>query len=216
MLPHTQIFLAGDVDENSYYQCAFKDVNVINDFKNMNVIKFTNNYRCKDNKLLERLDKLRNVMKKSNFDKKEILNHVLKDFNDRITTEKELIDTYNYKQDWILVSVTNDTNKTKSQTEYYTKLLEGEKYLCIKHNKEQIYNKLNGFPESYLVGEIAYDIIPNKRFEKRHGFTIHGFQGITIKNPERLFIDTKNIFCARQLYTALSRVEYLDQIHILK
>ena len=69
---------------------------------------------------------------------------------------------------------------------------------------------------SHLVGEIIYDPVDvTKRLEKRHGFTIHGFQGITVKTPDRLFIDSDKIFCPRQLYTALSRVEHLEQIHIL-
>ena len=154
-------------------------------------------------------------MKKTKFNNKKILDYVLKEFKDRITTEQHLIDTYDYKKDWVLVSVTNDTNRTKSQTEYYTNLLKGKKYLCVKHDRTQIYNKLNGLAAS-LVGEISYDLIkPSKRYELRDAFTIHGFQGITIKEPEKLYIDTNYIFCARQLYTALSRVEHLKQIHLI-
>ena len=54
-----------------------------------------------------------------------------------------------------------------------------------------------------------------KRFEKQNAFTIHSFQGLTIKDPEKLYIDLNNIFCARQIYTALSRVQKLEQIFII-
>lgn len=213
--PYSQIFLAGDVEKNAFYQCAFKDVEVINSFNKIKIIKFTHNYRCKDDKLLKKLNKLRAVMKSTDFDNYEILKHVKKSFKDNITTEQHLIDTYDYKNDWVLCSTTSDKCKDIPQTKYYTDLLEGEKYICTKHTKHNIYNKLNGQNES-LKGEIEFDLIKNnKRFEKRHGFTIHGFQGITIKNPNRLFIDTNHIFSPRQLYTALSRVEYLSQIYLL-
>lgn len=235
--PYSQIFLAGDVEKNAFYQCAFKGVNVINSFGKIKIIKFTHNYRCKDDKLLKKLNKLRDVMKSTDFDNYEILKHVKKSFKENITTEQHLIDTYDYKNDWVLCSTTSDkcrkpaqtdynnewvlcrttSDKYKDipQTKYYTDLLKGEKYICVKHTKHNIYNKLNGHNES-LKGEVEFDLLKNnKRFEKRHGFTIHGFQGITIKNPNRLFIDTNKIFSPRQLYTALSRVEYLSQIYLL-
>jgi hypothetical protein len=93
--------------------------------------------------------------------------------------------------------------------------LTGNKYLCIKHTADDVYKKLDGVQRD-LKGEILYDIEePTGKYELRHAFTIHSFQGITVKNPSRLFIDTKHIFCPRQLYTALSRVERLEQIYLL-
>lgn len=210
--PYSQIFIAGDVDKYGYYQCSFKDVQVINDFKGFQIIKFKKNYRCKDDVLLKKLNKLRKVMKTSKFNNNSIMNFVKKEFKDRYIKEDFLKETYDYKNDWVLCSTTNGD---ESQTKYYTELLKGDKYLCVKHSKNEIYTKLNG-GNACLQGEIIHDLEKiSKRFEKRHGFTIHSFQGITIKNPQRLFIDTNKIFTPRQLYTALSRVEHLGQIFLI-
>lgn len=213
LCPYSIIFIAGDIDENGdYYQCPFPKVNIIDSFKNMGFIKYTHNYRCKDDILLEKLNSLREYMKETDFNNESIKKYVLENFKDRITTEQFLKDTYNYKFDWVLCSTTNNDD---SQTKYYTNLLKGEKYLCVNHNRNDIYKKLNG-QKADLKGEILYNIIePTKKYEIRHAFSIHSFQGITIKNPSRLFIDTNKIFCSRQLYTALSRVERIEQIFLL-
>jgi len=209
--PYSQIFIAGDVDEYGYYQCAFKDVEVIKPIKK-ETIKFTTNYRCKDDILLQRLNNLRKYMKDTKFHNKKILQYVIDNFNDRIIDEQFLIDTYDYKKDWILVSITNGEN---SQTIYYSKLLKGKKYICKSHSKGDVYKRLEG-NDAYLNGDIVCDIKPSKRFIQQDAYTIHGFQGKTIKNPNRLFIDLNNIFCSRQLYTALSRVENLNQIYLIE
>jgi hypothetical protein len=209
---YSQIFIAGDIDVYGYYQCAFKDINVIKPIKNQ-IITFTHNYRCKDDILLKRLNDLREYMRNTNFNNDLILQYVKDIFNDRKTNEQYLIDTYDYKNDNILVSL---TKTEKSQTKYYTDLLKGNKYICISHSKDDVYKRLNG-KEAYLTGDIIYDMNKDiKRFIKQDAYTIHGFQGKTIYEPYRLFIDLKYIFCPRQLYTALSRVEYLDQIYLIE
>jgi len=212
--PYSIIFIAGDIDKDGdYYQCSFKDVNVISKFdKKWGFTEYIHNYRCKDNILLQKLNDLRTYMKETKFNNKLIVAYVIENFKDRITTEEYLTSTYNYKQDWVLCSTTESDD---SQTKYYTNLLTGNKYLCIKHTADDVYKKLDGVQRD-LKGEILYDIEePTGKYELRHAFTIHSFQGITVKNPSRLFIDTKHIFCPRQLYTALSRVERLEQIYLL-
>ena len=211
MCPYSQIFIAGDIDKKGYYQCAFKDVNVIKPESKKTII-FNHNYRCKDDELLKRLNDLRQYMKDTNFNNKKIIQYVKDNFDDRNIDEKFLIDTYDYKKDNILVSITNGE---RSQTDYYTKLLKGNKYICKKHSYNDVKQRLNG-EQSYLTGDIVYDVEPNERFIKQDAFTIHGFQGKTIKSANRLFINLNHIFCARQLYTALSRVEYLNQIYLLE
>lgn len=219
LLPYSQIILCGDVEfENNttnYYQCSLKDVKIYDNFQKFQIKQFTKNYRCKDDELLNRLINLRNKMKESDFDVNEITKYVRKEFKDRQITEEELIKKYNYKTDWVLCSTTDEENcKTIPQTKYYTELLKGKKYLCVKHNSHDIYKKLNG-EKICLRGEIITDINnTTKKYEQRDAFTIHSFQGLTIKNGN-LYVDTNRIFCPRQLYTALSRVEYLNQIFIL-
>ena len=210
--PYSQIFIAGDIDTKGYYQCAFEGVNVIKP-ELKKTIHFTTNYRCKDDNLLQKLNKLRRYMNMSDFNNYRIKHFVKKEFKDRIVDKQILIDTYDYKNDWILVSITNGK---KSQTEKYTKLLNGNKYICKKHTTDDVYKRLEG-KDAFLTGDIVYDLEkPLKRFQKQDAFTIHGFQGKTIKDPQRLFIDLNNIFCSRQLYTALSRVENLNQIYLIE
>lgn len=213
--PYTQFFLAGDIDRlGNHYQLSFKDVNVFNpkDLKNkIDIVEFRKNYRCKDPKLLNKLNKLRQFMKESKFDKDIITEWVKSVFKERIIKFNK--NGYDYKKDWILVSVINGDN---SQVKYYTELCDGKKYRCVKHNKTDIYKKLSG-EKAYLNGEIEIDLIePTKKWVKQDAFTIHSFQGITIKKGNKMFIDLNRLFDARQLYTALSRVEYLDQIYLIE
>ena len=119
---------------------------------------------------------------------------------------------YDYKNDWILVSVIEGE---RSQVKYYTDLCQGKKYRCVRHSSGELYKKLNG-GDAYLNGEIMLDLEKeNSKFVRQDAFTIHSFQGITIKKGQRMFIDMNRLFCARQLYTALSRVEYLDQVFLI-
>ncbi len=227
-LKHTQIIFSGDIDKyGNYFQCSFKDVNVIDKeiIDKLKFFEFTINYRCKDERLLKILTDLRKVMLISNFNTKEITKYTLKVLKDRIVEEKDLVINYDYKTCWVLCSTTNDRFDffededviNKSQTNHYTELLKdkGRKLLCVKHSKEDIYKKSQQVKNVFLKGEILYDIEENSKYKFRHAFTIHSFQGITIKKPDKLYIDTKKIFCPRQLYTALSRVEHLDQIYLL-
>ena len=223
LMPYTQFFLCGDLEysknEINFYQCNLKDCEIFNKVKDFNIINFTKNYRCKDEVLNKRLINLRKFMKDSNFNNKEIIKYTIENFKDRFIKEEKLKNNYNYKKDWVLVSTTNETEKNKMpQTKYYNQLLDGEKYKCVRHTKEDIYKKLDGY-DAYLNGDIIIDLNEDdkklKRFEKQNAFTIHSFQGLTIKDPEKLYIDLNNIFCARQIYTALSRVQKLEQIFII-
>ena len=217
MYPYVQFFLAGDIDYNGdYYQCSSADVeNVINpcEIKNMKFIQRTENFRVKDNILLERLNKLRKYMKKSNFDTYMITKYVEELFNDRMVDFQKSM--YDYKNDWILVSVINGK---KSQVDYYNNLCNGKKYKCIKHNSNDIYKKING-GEAYLNGEIITDPkedLQTSKWKRQDAYTIHSVQGMTVKSPSKVFIDLNFIFCARQLYTALSRCENLHQIYLIR
>jgi len=223
LMPYTQFFLCGDLEytknEIYFYQCNLKDCEIFNKVKDFNIINFTKNYRCKDEVLNKRLINLRKFMKDSNFNNKEIIKYTIENFKDRFIKEEKLKNNYNYKKDWVLVSTTNETEKNKMpQTKYYNQLLDGEKYKCVRHTKEDIYKKLDGY-DAYLNGDIIIDLNEDdkklKRFEKQNAFTIHSFQGLTIKDPEILYIDLNNIFCSRQIYTALSRVQKLEQIYII-
>ena len=220
LYPNTQFILLGDFEiyknELMYYQCSMKDVEVIDiDFIKKYDIKLhhtSQNYRCKDDKLLSLLNKIRDMTKK-NYSLDKLKKYCLDNFS--VVDEKYLIDNYNTEKDWILVSTTSEECKTEAQTKYYTKLLkDGVKHICVRHSSNEIYKKLNGDTSVKLKGEIAFESNYNKKFEKKEAFTIHSFQGLTIRDG-CLYFDINRLFDIRQIYTALSRVEYYQQIKIL-
>lgn len=198
----SQIYFLGDIDEDGFnYQCKFVNDKVINFNKVMEgrdsfVREKVKNFRCKDDILMSRMLALRSVMKATNGNFVKVRNCFNKLFADRVLPVK-----YNYKRDWILGS-TNEGNK-----EWDAKM-KGEKYACQYHNLSHIKKG------EALKGDISYDVKPNDRYAIQHAYTIHGFQGKTIRGG-KLIIDCRGMFDYEQFYTAVSRVEYLDQIYIL-
>jgi ATP-dependent exoDNAse (exonuclease V) alpha subunit len=173
-----------------------------------------------------------NIISDLNIQKKNIdLN--IKKMNRR--TDYHLLDTpYNYhlidtntietssKEHKALLNTIKTSSKIKIldltkkyDVDYYTNLFKHlPKYMCINHSFTDVEKRMNGDESIILTGEITYTEQP--RTELKHAFTIHSTQGITVKNPNKLFIDVNRIFDYQQLYTAISRVEYLDQIIIIK
>lgn len=97
--------------------------------------------------------------------------------------------------------------------------------LASQHRHNSEYTNLFNNIEKYLVKNNTRDfnngqIILHKptddiKVELTHGFTIHAIQGETIDNPHRLFIDTRNMFSDRMLYTAISRARNINQIFFI-
>jgi hypothetical protein len=161
---------------------------------------FNNNYRCKCPKLLELLNKCREMIK----DKKDlnfINNYIIKYFK----KENRIINIENLKKiydinDMILCG----TNNIK---DYYTENFKG-KFELIK-----LYITSNN--RHYSNGEI---LITNEKpkgvsSEERYSYTTHSIQGETAYN--KLFIDISKMFDERMFYTALSRAKYLEQIYLI-
>ena len=212
--PLSQLIFAGDIDEDGFaYQCKFKGVENLIDVSKYKLYNYSNNYRCKDKELMNRMLKIRDVMKNTDGDNKIIYKKFLHLFKDRFIYEENM--NYNYEKDWILVSTTNSVN---SLTKYYSNKFKGKKYICKRHEYGDIVKRFQGM-DSYLTGDIVIDnndeLINNKKFNQQDAFTIHGFQGKTIKKGSKMFIDMKSIFDYAQLYTAISRVEYLSQIFVI-
>jgi hypothetical protein len=201
LYPYSQIILSGDIDEDGFaYQCRFKDVEIFSN-KKFELIKNTTNYRCKDEKLMKVLTHLRYLMKEGAPD--NIIRRYLYSACEKIPRES-VGNHYDYTKDWILGSV-NSLNK-KWDEEFKV----AKKYCCQKHTLGDVI-KLRAGEEAYLKGMISFEEAPTKNFEIQHAYTIHGFQGKTIKGG-RLFFDMRRIFDMEQYYTALSRVEYLSQV----
>ena len=164
-----------------------------------NIITYNTNYRCKDEKLKQILDKLR-LMISQEKNKFEINKWVINEFKKlkRIISIEDLKEKYNVN-DMILCG----TNQLK---DYYTGLFTGkfpiEKYYVLENNR------------LYCNGEIVIGEKPLKtKSEIRHCFTTHSIQGETAEF--NLFIDSKKMFDSRMFYTAISRARYLHQIFII-
>lgn len=218
LYPNSQHILLGDMeiidDKLHYYQLSGKDVNVIDiDFfkkNNLHIEHNPNNFRCKEEKLLEILNETRRLQHKP---MDETITYITQKFG--ITSLDELKKNYDYKKNWVLCSTTNKELKEKPQTQFYTELLQGKKYLITRHTAMDVKKRLDG-QQATLKGEIVID--PEKVLEKhenRDAFTIHSFQGLTVSKEETLYIDIQRLFDIRQIYTALSRVEYFNQIRLL-
>jgi hypothetical protein len=82
-------------------------------------------------------------------------------------------------------------------------------HLVTSHAFGDPFRKLTD-PSIHLHGEILTEPTPNT--EIRNAFTIHSFQGITIKEPTKLFIDIENIYHPADIYTAVSRIQSISQI----
>lgn len=221
LYPYSVIICACDIDDDFfYYQCDFENVNVNIDKSKWKIKHFNTNYRCLDSDLLQLLFTLRKFMKKGGNTKQQV-EWVKKVFNNKhFIDENHLKHLYDYKKDWLLISTRNDENckDNISEATHFSNLLQGNKYVCrSKTTIEKVLAKINGDNSILLNGEIIVDPteeqLKKNKMEKTDGFTIHSIQGKTIE--DKIFISLKSIFCIRQIYTAISRARYLDQIYFI-
>ncbi|CAM9564621.1 unnamed protein product, partial [Ectocarpus fasciculatus] len=159
------------------------------------VIHHSADYRCKCPKLAELKQELRNLIS-SGAD----LSAIDKLGRERLPqiTVKELTERYQIN-DYILAG----TNASK---DYYTGLFAG------KFEQEKYYVTQNS--RDHSNGEILISAEkPNATCEIRHSYTTHSIQGESVS--ANLYIDRKTMFCARMLYTAVSRAKTIDQIYLV-
>lgn len=163
------------------------------DYSKFYQYEFKTNYRCKCPKLKEILDALRNMI---------ITNKPLREINDFFlaSLEQNKGTDENYNVNEYIICGTHD------EIDYYTQ----------KHSnkpKKWIIEKTN---EKYNAGTILIQEDKPASSALRHAFTGTATQGITIKSPEKLYISPDGLFCREMAYTVLSRVEYLDQVVLLR
>tara|TARA_R100000963_G_C4638055_1_gene101921 strand:+ start:763 stop:1707 length:945 start_codon:yes stop_codon:yes gene_type:complete len=159
-------------------------------------------YRCLCPKLQKRLFYLREIIKKDeyhmdlsrNFDWIKILR-----LEGNVKDLEWVKENYNYKKDLIICP-------TNRACDFYTNLFKHHKKYKITHNDKNDHKYSNG--DIKIDSEI--EGIPEKKYEKRHGYTIHAIQGETCENI--LFIEMCGMRDARMLYTAMSRARYLEKI----
>lgn len=151
----------------------------------------TKNYRCKDIRLLNLLNKLRSMVNKSSY---EINSFVINELADYIISDDKLKQMY--KIDDMILTPTNSLRQ-----KYSDMFSSMEKYYCLENTRE------------FSNGDIVIGEKPNCKCEIRHAYTVHSIQGETAKN--NLFIVANNMWDSRLFYTALSRAQYLSQIKII-
>ena len=162
---------------------------------------FNNNYRCKCPKLLQLLNKCREMIKDKK-DLKFINNYIINYFkeNKRVINLDKLKELYDIN-DMIL----SGTNNLKDA---YSEIFKG------KFEMKKLYITSNS--REYSNGEI---LITNEKpkgvsSDERYCYTTHSIQGETAY--DKLFIDISRMFDERMFYTALSRAQYLDQIYLIE
>lgn len=201
MYPYSQILMAGDYANGHYYQSSIGHPDKL--YHPASYIMLDTDLRSID----ELTRAFKRVMR--DFVDKGNLSEMRKFLLQRFKVEK--LDTIDYDMDFILTG-------THERVARYTEFLRKEDdaknhHLVMRHNMQDVFAKMKG-ETSYLHGEFAPEPIPG-RTQVHHAFTVHSFQGITIKSPQKCFIDIMHLSHPQDIYTALSRVQSIDQIHLV-
>lgn len=195
--PYSKLIIANDINTKGRpYQLSLEK-NIYKIPKDYHITEFTTNYRIKCDKLKLLALKVRNLI--------DLGLPALKLIEENIQriTKDELINLYNYKTDYILTSLKKGYDEHTNYVEQYSKLFNSPKFL-ITQNKHPYFN-----------GQITLDPDLKIQKEQRDAFTAHAIQGQTIKNPSKIFIDTRNLFDINQIYVMISRAEYISQIYLI-
>ena len=195
--PYSKLIIANDINTKGRpYQLSLEK-NIYKIPEDYHITEFTKNYRIKCNQLNLLALKVRNLI--------DLGLPALKLIEENIQriTRSELINLYNYKTDYILTSLKKGYDEHTNYVEQYSKLFNSPKFL-ITQNKHPYFN-----------GQITLDPDLKIQKEQRDAFTAHAIQGQTIKNPSKIFIDTRNLFDINQIYVMISRAEYISQIYLI-
>jgi hypothetical protein len=167
----------------------------INEYGFDKIIRYTTNYRIKDPKLKEILDKIRKIIENKEKNSDKLIIELLTKAGRYLPNELD-----NAKiGDYILCSTRAEMHQI---TEKFKDKYDKKKFYIKKTNKD------------YSNGDIIIsDTPPNLDYEERYAFTVHSVQGETIKT--KIFISKNKLFMKELLYTAISRAEYLDQIYLI-
>ena len=195
--PYSKLIIANDINSKGRpYQLSLEK-NIYKIPGDYHITEFTTNYRIKCNQLKLLALKVRNLIDLGLPALKLIEENI-----QRISRDK-LINLYNYKTDYILTSLKKGYDEHTNYVEQYSKLFNSPKFL-ITQNKHPYFN-----------GQITLDPDLKIQKEQRDAFTAHAIQGQTIKNPSKIFIDTRNLFDINQIYVMISRAEYISQIYLI-
>jgi hypothetical protein len=194
---HKFIFLAGDIDyDGKFYQCNLNNTVVKPYQLNCQFVTYKTNYRF-DEQLNQLLDGLRkcNTREKQN----EYINiH----FKNNIQSIENVI----YDDKCIGISDLNDTKNDDELTNYF----------LSKGTTPQYYIKTSYEFKGQFKGERLDEKPEHNNYECKLFKTIHSFQGLDLKDDEKIIISNKRNFDLNLYYTAFSRARRLDQIILIK
>jgi hypothetical protein len=191
MYPNSVFYIAGDIDENQWYQCRNGHPGQFSKIwipKNWRFVNYTNDMRSKDDQLKMFKSDVRNVMRKvftdgGQTDSMRVSEYVKKNY--KTVTFDEATSMFKTGNIWIA-----GTHKTNDEL-----LKRGVVSGYINRNKE-------------IVTQDEAGAI------KRGSFTTHSFQGLTIES-ERVFMSL-DFFEYAMLYTSISRVCNYNQIVLVR
>lgn len=169
------------------------------------VVELTHNYRIKDPILFDLAANLRKLIasggSRMNADADALVKRTVK----RIFAHS-LRDHYHSGD--IIICRTHD--QIRSVTAIVSAAFDQFKTIAGK-----IINRLDGPYAQYGVVEYAAPgvSIPAKSVMHCHGFTVHAAQGETVAAPRSVILCMQRQMEARVLYTAVTRCEYLSQLH---
>ena len=185
MYPNSQIFIAGDVDKDKWYQCrnghpgAFSKIFIPKDYP---CVEYTNDFRSQDDELkqvkLEVRQQMRNIFKDGGQ-------------TDAMKMNKWAKERFNCVNFWDAVKMFQP----------------GDTWIAGTHktNKDLLLlNVVSGYINKQK------EIVKEEDGEKRGSFTTHSFQGLTIENG-KIFISL-DFFEYAMLYTSVSRAVNFNQI----
>lgn len=196
--PYSRVIIANDITRDGRpYQLCFNKESKFTIFDDFHVEEFTKNYRFKDDKILSLCNKMRYYINMNypliNFVKNNFINCSVDD----------VIRDYDYTKDYILCSMREGRKDGTCDYVYeWTRRFENDKNLVL-------VNK-----DGYFNGQIIFGVINGIKMERRDAFSFHSVQGKTLKNC-KIYIDLRKIFDMNQVYVAISRAEYYDQIRII-
>jgi hypothetical protein len=202
-----RLIFAGDIDRETKTPYQLQPVHSKFDFddKLFTFEDFTTNYRIQDKVLLDRVNKIRAVMKyniNEDIDSREWVNQftglVKKIFKDRKVDEKYMFDNFDSTKDLCITGLNANKNR-------YNKVLDEK---CA----DKIW-KLTRPVKNEQKGKIVWGDIESKCKDLCFSTSIHGVQGKTFNG--NLYINTRDVFEFGMMYTAISRVKFLSQIYLI-
>ena len=200
------IFLIGDIDfDGFFYQASIsKDIFNPSKYENIQYVKYSKTYRF-DNELNDKLNIIREFMKKGNRNPYLLFNEVKRHFKDNFYSKDEII----FNSEDVGISALKPINE-KGECKFSEQFFKNGSIKQYYNTETKFKNKI------YKGGRVDETFKDNKNITCSLFRTIHSYQGRQLNNGEnRIIILLNSLFDYNLLYTALSRARRVNQIVII-